>query len=297
MDDARSALEVLVSGSDIACCGVPYAIGDEVTFSLRAYTFTPAPGAAVHYVDDRHADSGDGARDVRGRVEAILAVHERIVPVAGAHHRTNDPSDTIERPVESVPAAEGETPEGYGAADYRVRLRVAADAALPAPVVRDPAELAPDAGRAPAPRIAPLLAEVVADMVARYGDAIAVLSARDDGSVTLQPLRADAAAVRWNGYGDTLSVELERAEWRFGADAEGVSALRELVEAAATGGFQETVEADGSFQAEARTPGGTVRTTRAAAPRVPLGVGGVVLTGATAARLQRARSGRPHPAW
>lgn len=151
MDGPGSALEFLIIGFDYACCGVPFSVGDELGFSLRAYTVAgtdPTAGSTIHYVDDRHGASGhDRPVDVRGRVEAIVAVYERIVPVAGSHVLTNDPGDTVEREVEAVPAEEGGVPDGYGGADYRVRLRIAPDAPLPRPVVRDPAEFAPAAGR------------------------------------------------------------------------------------------------------------------------------------------------------
>ncbi len=301
MDGPGSALEFLISGFDYACCGVPFSVGDELGFSLRAYTLAgadPAAGSTVHYFDDRHgASEPDRPVDVRGRVEAIVALYERIVPVAGSHALTNDPGDTVEREVEAVPADKDATPDGYGSADYRVRLRVPAGTALPRPVVRDPAEFAPGAGRAPAqaaPRIAPLLSAVVADVAARFGDAVVVLRAREDASVTLQP-RTPGAAVRWNAFDEALIVELERAEWTLTPDAQGVTVLRELVEAAAIGGFSESVGGDGVFRAEARMPGGAMLTAPAQGPRFPDG-GGVVAT-ALFERLQRARSGRPYPPW
>ena len=94
---------MVVWGPDYACCGVPFGVGDEVGFSLRAVPGGGDGGGGgaedgPTYFDDRHPmDPDDSPVDVRGRVEAIVAVHQRLVPVAGAHYRTSDPDDTVER--------------------------------------------------------------------------------------------------------------------------------------------------------------------------------------------------------
>jgi len=136
----------------------------------------------------------------------------------------------------------------------------------------------------------------VEEVAERFGDRVGILRARADASVTLDPVHRDACAVRWNAGADALSVELERALWSLPADASGVATLRALVEAAATGGFSETLEA-GRFGAVARTPDGAVWTAAAEASSFPMGGGVVAMSGSTDARMRRARSGVPYPAW
>jgi len=75
---------VVVWGPDYACCGVPFGVGDEVGFSLRAVPGGGDGGGGgaedgPTYFDDRHPmDPDDSPVDVRGRVEAIVAVHQRL---------------------------------------------------------------------------------------------------------------------------------------------------------------------------------------------------------------------------
>lgn len=303
---------MVVWGPDYACCGVPFGVGDEVGFSLRAVpgggdggggdggggedSGGGGAGDGPTFFDDRHPmDPDDPPIDVRGRVEAIVAVHQRLVPVAGAHYRTSDPDDTVERAVESVPV--DERPDGYSGADYRVVFRIPDGTRLPEPRAATASAGADRRrGAEPSAELLPLLTAIVEEVAERFGDRVGILRARADASVTLDPVRRDACAVRWNAGADALSVELEQALWSLPADASGVATLRALVEAAATGGFSETLEA-GRFGAVARTPDGAVWTAAAEASSFPMGGGVVALSGSTDARMRRARSGTPYPAW
>lgn len=283
--DATRLIDVLVSGGDYGCCGVPFAVADELGFTLAA-----VDASAAGFIDVRHqVDDALPLRDVRGRVERIVAVHQRLVPVAGAHYVTGDPGDTVEYDVEAVPV--DVLPAGYGGADYRVRLRIPADAPLPprrAEEARTPAAEAPSGPRR-------LLTALVERVESRFGDAVAILRAGGDTSVTLSPHRDGAVAVRWNARGGTLAAELERAVWTLPWDADGVSVLADLVDAAARGAFAERVE-DGAFVSEAMTADGRVLRTSTPAPAVP-SLGPVVLLGSMHARLQRAASGVPYRPW
>ncbi|MFF2050535.1 DUF6578 domain-containing protein [Leifsonia sp. NPDC058194] len=292
------AIDVHIWSAEYDCCGTPFAVGDEIGFALRAMLDGDTGDAGDRdrpaYFDERHPmDDDDPPLDVRGRVEAITAVHQRMVRVAGAHYLTNDPDDTLERAVDAVPA-DG-APMGYGGADYRVLFAVAAETRLPAPRARERrTDQAPDDElRGPLN----LLTAVVEDVLARFGERVEVLRARGDASVTLAPRAEDAATVRWNAYENGLHVELERAEWVLPWSPEGVAGLRELVEAAESGGFTERVD-DGRFVSTATAPSGAVRTAAADAPSFPSGGSGLVwMTETAAVRLHRANSGRGYPAW
>lgn len=283
-----TTIEVHIASSDYGCCGVPFAVGDDIRFTLVRMVDEHGD----RYYDDRHpTDDGLPHRDVGGRVEAIVAVYDRMVPVAGAHYLTNDPTDTIERVVEAVPAAD--EPDGYGGATYRVTFRIPADTVLPAP--RRPFA-PPEASASPRPERALLLTRVVDEVAERFGDAVEVLRARDDTSVTLAPLREGAASVRWNLTGDDLYVEVERAEWRLPWTTVALSTLRRLVDAAATGGFTESIEGD-VFVSVARPLVGPALTAFAEAPVFPSNGGPIVIQGHAADRLRRIRSGRPYLPW
>lgn len=283
-----TTIEVLIASSDYSCCGVPFAVGDDIRFTLVRMVDEHGD----RYYDDRHpADDDLPHRDVGGRVEAILAVYHRMVPVAGAHYLTDDPTDTIERVVEAVPAAD--EPDGYGGATYRVTFRIPADTVLPAP---RPPFGPPQIPPAPRAERAQLLTRIVDEVEENFGDAVEVLRARDDTSVTLAPLREDAAAVRWNLSGDELYVEVERAEWRLPWNDAAVSILRQLIDAAARGAFSETVE-DDVFVSVARPLVGPALTAVAEAPVFPSNGGGIVIPGHAAHRLRRIRADRPYLPW
>lgn len=281
-----TTIEVWISASDYGCCGVPFAVGDDVGFTLVRLV----DEGGDRYWDNRHPIDDAPGVDVHGRVEAIVAAHERIVPVAGAHYLTHDPNDTLERIVDAVPTA-GE-PDGYAGTTYRVTFRVPIDAELPAP--RRPL---PEPGPSvlPRPERIVLLTHLIEEVEERFGDDVVILRARDDTAVTLAPTREEAAVVRWNLSADELVVEIERAEWRLPWPGDALSVLRQLIDAAASGGFSETVEND-EFVSIARAQNGITLTATADAPVFPAS-GPIVIAGHVSARLTRIRSGRPFPPW
>lgn len=287
-----TTIDVLVFSGDYGCCGTPFAVGDELAFTLGAPTppIVGAEGRAT-YFDDRHPMDEEGMREVRGRVEAIVAVHERMVPVAGAHHLINDPDDTIEREADRVPTVD--EPDGYCLVHYRVRFRIPAETELPAP--RAARAVRPET---PCPLSGPthVLTSLVEEVAERFGADVDILRAHDDRAVTIAPRREDAAAVRWNLSDGELVVEIERAEWTLPWDDAGLAALRGLLDAAASGGFAEWVEGE-KFVAAATTPEGFTFSAVAPAPALPPGGGFVVMPASTGERLARARSGRPYPSW
>lgn len=287
-----TTIDVLVETSDYGCCGAPFAVGDELGFTLAAPdSAIVEPGARSTYVDDRHPMDREHVRDVRGRVEAIVAVHERLVRVAGRHNLANDPDDTIELDVDRVPA-DGD-PGGYRLAYYRVRFRIPADTELPQPIAwPGPSRRALRAVVGPMH----VLTAVVAEVAERFGSAVDIIRAENDTAVTLAPRRTDAAAVRWNLYDRELVVEVEWAAWPLPWDEDGPAMLRGLVEAAASGGFTERVEG-GRFVATATTPDGETFAAEAEAPTFPSDDGLVVMSSSSSERLARARSGRPFPPW
>lgn len=288
--DATRTIEVLVSGMDYGCCGVPFALGDDIGFSLAGLPMDPVRPDAPEFADERHNASDLLLVDVRGRVERIVAVHARIVPVPGAHYRTSDPGDTVEREVDAVPVDDG--PEGYSGADYRVRLRIPATAALPARPKRTTGS--PEAEAPPAGQRLPLTA-LIDEVEGRYGDAVEILRGRGDASATLAPRRPGAVTVRWNARGDAIVVELERAVWRLPGDAGGVETLRALVDAAAHGRFTERLD---GMQLVARATLRDGRALSTSAPATPTPQFGFSLMSVPAyERVARARSGEPYPPW
>lgn len=294
MDDTTT-IDVLVWGAEYACCGVPFAAGDELRFTLRApLTAHPDNAGRPTYWDDRHPEDPSAAIDVGGRIERITATYERLVPVAGAHHLTSDPDDSVQCEVDAVPGPDA--PAGHGGVSYRVLFRIPAGTVLPAA----------DAAATPIEPIRPLppgplrlLTAVVEEVAARWGDAVDILRARSDASVTLAPRREGAVAVRWNVHDEALTVELERVSWRLAWDADAAAAvetLRDLVAAAAAGRFAETLE-DDVFVSSATLADGRVLTTSEALSRFPATGPILFLAGSVHERLERIRSGVPYPPW
>ncbi|MDN4597485.1 DUF6578 domain-containing protein [Leifsonia virtsii] len=290
--DATRTIEVLVSGMDYACCGVPFAVGDDIGFSLTGLPADPARPDAPQFADERHNVSDLPLVDVRGRVERIVAVHSRLVPVPGAHHRTSDPGDTVEREVDAVPV--DDLPEGYSGADYRVRLRIPATAALPErPERRVDSPVAEEA--TPASSAPPPLTAVIDEVEARYADSVEILRGRGDASATIAPRRPGAVTVRWNAHCDTISVELERAVWRLSWDAAGVETVRDLVDAAEHGRFAERLEGGRLVARATLRDGRTLSTSSDVTPTPQFGFS--MMTVSAHDRLTRARSAEPYPPW
>lgn len=288
--EATRSIEIFVSGMDYGCCGVPFALGDDIGFSLFRVPEPSAIPGAPEFADERHNASGLPLVDVRGRVERIVAIHSRVVAVPGAHYRTSDPHDTIELDVDAAPV--DDRPEGYTGADYRVRLRIAASSPLPA---RPPAAVLPVDRDTPRPGPSSLLTAVVARVEARFGDEVEILRGPDDTAVTLAPRRPGALSVRWNARDGVVVVELERAVWRLPWDAAGAATLVGLVEAAAAGRFRERLD-DGRFLSVATLADGRTLSTSAEAPSRPEpGVG--VMAVSVHERLQRALRGEPYQPW
>lgn len=288
--DATRTIEVLVSGMDYGCCGVPFALGDDIGFSLTGLPADPARPEAPAFADERHNASDLPLVDVRGRVERIVAVHARIVLVPGAHYRTSDPGDTVEREVDAVPI--DDRPEGYAGADYRVRLRIPATAALPA---RPKRPAGSPEGEAPSPGQRLPLTALIDEVEGRYGDAVEILRGRGDASATLAPRRPGAVTVRWNVRGDAIVVELECAVWRLPGDAGGMETLRALVDAAAHGRFTERLD---GMRLIARATLRDGRALSTSAPATPTPQFGFSLMSVPAyERVSRARSGEPYPPW
>ena len=294
--DAASAIDVLVFSAEFACCGTPFAAGEDVTLTLRAPTQdSSAQDGVPTYLHELHPhDDRVPLADVTGRVERIVASYERLVPVPGAHYRTKDPEDRIERDVDRVPTEDH--PAGYGGPDYRVRLRIPSGTRLPDPAPEVELSPAPDFDVPPPPRILPLLTTLVAEVASEFGDAVDVLRGREDASVTLQPRREGAAAVRWNAYLDQLTAEIEHAEWTLTDDEAGVAVLRDLVAAAAAGRFSETVD-DWTIVSVATTADGRAYEATTTVSRFPLGGDVVMLGGSDHERIERARSGNPFLPW
>jgi len=294
--DATSAIDVLVFSAEFGCCGIPFAAGEDVTLTVRApVEDLPAPDGVPTYLHELHpVDDRVPLADVTGRVERIVAWYERMVPVPGAHYRINDPDDRIERDVDRVPT--DDHPAGYGGPDYRVRIRIPSDMRLPDPAPKVELSPAPDIDAPPPPRVLPLLTRLVAEVASEFGGAVDVLRGREDASVTLQPRRKGAAAVRWNADLDQLTAEIEHAEWTLTDDEAGVAVLRDLVGAAAAGRFSETVE-DWTILSVATTADGRAYEVTATVSRFPLGGTVVMLGGSDHERVERARSGDPFVPW
>lgn len=290
--DATRTIEVLVSGMDYACCGVPFARGDDIGFSLTALPMDPARPDAPGFADERHNVSDPPLVDIRGRVERIVAVHSRVVRVPGAHYRTSDPGDTVEREVDAVPV--DDRPEGYSGADYRVRLRIPASATLPARAERPAASPDAEVGTPVSGPLPPLTA-VIEEVEARYADGVEILRGREDASATLAPRRPGGVTVRWNARGDAIAVELERAVWRLSWDGAGVETLRDLVDAAAHGRFAERLEGGRLVARATLRDGRTLSTSSDVTPMPQFGFS--MMTVSAHERLIRAQSGEPYPPW
>ena len=233
------------------CCGKPIDVAGQATWQIAATS--PQPGQRPRFVEEHHGQTPDDVPHwaVTGTVVAITGISYPIIPVPGrVGVRTSDWSSPTEHPLAAVSGPNDEDDDGCS--EYRVLLEVTDETDLPAYL--DGAERI--AQREQEARTRTLNRQRMVDPVGVQLEALADEAERHYGSVasatrpgdmsglTLQPHRADAAAISWlrtPAEADGITVQVGDGSWRLTATVADVAVLREFLAAAAAGRVEEHV--------------------------------------------------------
>lgn len=247
-------IEVLVPGSEQACCGAPIRIGDPAGYPMvaldPALDVAGTAGSAVpRFLSDRHgqAPADVPQREVSGLVAAITGVSYPSIPVAGQPGtRTADTAHPRLHTLSSLGSG-----DDAGLSDYLVLLDVPEDTELPHFVPsterREQREReARTAGLREARShdgLGVLLRALADDAERRFGALARILRSEDAAAVTIEPQRTAAAALHWmrsaEEGADGIRVQLGDGVWNLPADQEQAELLREFLDAAADGRVEE----------------------------------------------------------
>jgi hypothetical protein len=245
-------IEVIVSGWEQECCGTPFAVGGEATWQLLA----EVPSMAVHpelplFRDEHHGQTEPEIPHwgVSGTVHTISAVTFPAVEMPG-HSRTftSDRTRPSSRPMEAV----GQSVDD-DVSEYHVVLDVPEGTVLPGHAASaDETKRNSYEARQATVQKARLVDEVGQLLEAhanyaqeRFATVARILRATDASAITLEPHAAGAAAVRWGRSDvperDGIHVQVGEGNWSFPAHVTHAEAVREMLDAAASGPVEERV--------------------------------------------------------
>lgn len=250
-------IEVVVNGSEQACCGVPLRIGETASFNLVALDpaaqLVPPPAADVprFFVDNHGQTPADVPQGrLAGIVTGITGISYPSIPVAGrAGTRT---ADTAHPQLHTLLwVGEG---DDAGLSEYRVLLDLPDGTVLPHFAVS--AERLPQreheariAARIESRRhdeVGVALRALADDARDRFGEAAPIVRSDATSAVSISPTRPGAAAVHWQRsaeeHDDGIWVQLGDGAWVLPATPDGVAVLHAFVEAAAAGRVGEVVQ-------------------------------------------------------
>lgn len=240
-------IEVFVTGWEQQCCGTPFGVGDEVTWTVRAEDPTFVDSDVPVFREEHHGQTPPHVphREVSGTVESITGVSYVAVPEPG-YTRSFIQTSTVEssRPVEGVGTA-----DDIDAHDYRVELTIADDTELPAyvPWVDAETQRTDDERRtARATDAVGVMLRRLADFTeSRYGHLAQITRATDRPAVTIVPHREGAAAIHWARSDleerDGLHIEVGEGSWSYPASVTRVATLANFLDAAVYGRVEERV--------------------------------------------------------
>ena len=217
-------IEVELEGWSLDCCGQPFGVGDEVTWTLAA--LPPRPAAPARYLEERHASSLP-VREVTGVVLSLtgLLVTGR-QPVVGEGVQMPDRSERVVRRFDRFDRTRG----GW---TLRAALEISADTELPPPWTPSPPAVR-DVPRPPADVVTGLHA-LLRTLHSEYGDRVRIRSMRGGAKASLLPAATGAGAVHWATGPELIVLNLEYTRVLLPADESGVQGLEALVRELAGG--------------------------------------------------------------
>lgn len=209
------------------CCGEPFRIGDEVTWSLQALPpLGRASGRAPRFLEEHHLATRPTV-DVRGVVRSItgrVTLGRRLGIGEGVLQ-----SDRSRRVVRRLDTWD----RSIGGLDLEVELEIGSDARLPLwtpipPAVRE--------SPAPPPtEVVAALHTLLLRLHATHGERVRIRSLRRGAKASLLPVAQGAGALHWATGPDTILVNLEYLRIPLPATIAGVARLSALADQLARG--------------------------------------------------------------
>lgn len=244
-------VQVVMSEWEQACCGEPFAVGDEVTWQLLAADPALIPdGEMPRFLEEHHGQTPDDVPHlaVTGHVVAIEAVrYPRVAVVGEARSFTLDEARPERSEVNAVAASGGDADE------YWIELDAVDPSALPTYMAsaqlaeRERAD-AESAGRMrarQADRVGQLLERLAEDAVARFSRVATITREPARPAVTIEPHTPGATTILWSRStqeDDRLSAHVGEGHWwDVPATEAGVELVQGLLDAAAAGRVREDV--------------------------------------------------------
>ena len=284
-------IEVIIVGWEQDCCGSPFQVGEPATWNILAaepnapHAADPQPGTAARFVEEHHDQTPADVPHwkVTGTVVAITGIRYPRIPAPGLTGTyTADLSAPESHPLDAV----GD-PDELDFSEYRVRLDVPPGTELPAHTLSAEA-LARQADEARATErnrlrlgdpVGLLLEALADDAEHRYAHLARTSRATGRSAMTLEPRRAEAAAIRWlrseDEHDDGITVQIGDGSWRL--PATDVALVREFLDAAVHGRVLEHVRpAENPSRLDTEVLAADGRSWTATRTFAPFGAGGIV---------------------
>lgn len=250
-------IEVIVSGWEQACCGEAFTVGQRAEWSLHEVDPASVPVDAPRtFYNEHHGQTPDDVPhwQVSGVVAGITGVSYGTKTIPGSHVLTRDEDTPRFTTLEAVPPRG----EGLDVAEYRIRLEVDDDEALPGYALgsQQRARLEKETREAQLrltrshDTVGVALRRIADDAAARFG-AVAEIDSRGDGfALAITPVQAEGVSVvitrSASEESDGIAVQLGEGRWQLEATPDGVDSARQLLEAAAAGRVVDTPVPAGS---------------------------------------------------
>lgn len=217
-------IEVVREGWEMDCCGAPFAVGDQVAWSLLGY---PARSGRPEQYGEEHHDTSPNARPVPGTVRGIVGetVLGSIPAIGEGGVLVPDPS---RRRLQRLASCDRST----GGATLRVALEIDADAELPP--AWEPPESTPDA-RTPDPEVVAALHALLVRLHDTWRGRIGIRSAERGRKASIVPATAGAGSLHWALGPEHLVVNLGHDRVILPGDLEGVARLEVIADEVARG--------------------------------------------------------------
>lgn len=239
-------IEVFITGWEQQCCGTPFGVGDEVTWTIYAEEPGRFDSDLPVFREEHHGQIPPHVPqvEVTGTVASIAGVSYVTVPEPG-HSRSFIQTSTIasSRPVDTVGKGEDEDSD-----DYRVELDIAGDVELPTYAPWDENTQHADNERRAArsnDTVGLMLTSLADYAEAHYGQLAHVNRATDRPAISIYPHRDGAAAIHWVRSSredfDGIHVEVGEGSWSFPSSVTQVATLASFLDAAANGRVEELV--------------------------------------------------------
>lgn len=245
-------IEVFITGWEQQCCGTPFGVGDQVTWTIYAEEPGRFASDVPVFREEHHGQIPPHVPHVAiaGTITAITGVSFVVVPEPG-HSRSFIQTSTIEssQQVERSGQVDDPEPAATDIDDYRVMLDIADDVDLPSYVPwSDPEARREDDERRTVrshDTVGVMLKGLADYAETHYAHLAHIDRATDVPAISITPHREGAASIHWARSTlterDGIHVEVAEGSWSFPASITHVAILASFLDAVAHGRVDESV--------------------------------------------------------